>query len=166
MRNAPRHATTAPKRLVADAAAANTASKLGSTASIAALATASRQGAAAPDPFGPLGISTGAALAATAAGHAPRQLGSQRPARTAADAVVQARPLELTGDQLAGFAVPTTQPGSPSSAGAAAAGIAAMALLGLLGILSFGSQRLGAVVWLRPTSAPASPFLALPERPG
>jgi hypothetical protein len=41
-----------------------------------------------------------------------------------------------------------------------------MALLGLLGLLSFCSQRLGSAVWLRPASAPASPFLALPERPG
>ncbi len=81
-------------------------------------------------------------------------------------AEARTRPLERAADELAGNAVPITQHGAPTSAGAGPAGVAAMALLGLLGLLSFSSQRLGNVVWLRPASAPASPFLALPERPG
>ena len=156
VRNAPRQAAAAPKRLVA---AANTAGKLGSTISATALTSTSRQGPTAPDG---VAITTGAALPATANGDAVRHsaAGGWRNATAVREA--PARPLE----PAAAHSVLTTQPATPTSAGAAPAGIAAMALVGLLGLLSFSSQRLGAVVWLRPVSAPASPFLALPERPG
>jgi hypothetical protein len=120
-----------------------------------------------PRRFGGVSTPAGAALPANATRNALRHAVASAGWRHAtAVRVAPTRTLERAGDKLAGFAVPTTQPGSPSSAASGPAGAAAVALLGLLAYLFVGSQRPGALVWLRPASAPASPFLALPERPG
>ena len=75
-------------------------------------------------------------------------------------------PVERVGGTLAGFDAPTSQHGGSTSAAASVAGAATVALLGLLGLLTLISLRQGAIVRLRSALAPASPFLALPERPG
>jgi hypothetical protein len=175
VRTAPRRAAAvgaAPKQLVASAksAAANTASKLGwtvSTAELAAPRRADRTRGEAVAPSGDLATSTGAALPATATGSAPRPAAGA-PSRSAAGAAreVRTQRLDRVGGELSGLALPTTQPAAPTSAATGLAGAAASALLGLLGLLILASQRLGTVVRLRPASAPASPFLTLPERPG
>ena len=167
VRKAPERAATvgsAPKRLVA---AADTVAKLGSIASALTLAPARRDGATGePTRFGGIVTPTGAPLPATAIGHLVRHAASNGWRHATATREAPTQPLERVSGQLAGFAAPVTQPGSPSSGGTGLAGTAALALFALLALLIFGSQRPGALAWLRPASAPASPFLALPERPG
>jgi hypothetical protein len=148
----------APKRL---AAAFDTVARLGSIAS----APDSTRPDGEPVRLGSPTGSDGALLPVIATGHALRHaFNGWRHASATREAPTQA--VERTGGELAGFAVPAPQPASPSSAAGGIAGAAAMALLGLIAFLVFGSQRPGALVWLRPASAPASPFLALSERPG
>ena len=167
VRKAPERAATvgsAPKRLVA---AADTVAKLGSIASTLTLDPARRDGATGePTRFGGIVTAAGAALPATAIGHLVRHAASNGWRHATATREAPTQPLERVSGELAGFAAPVTQPGSPSSGGTGLAGTAAMALFGLLAFLIFGFQRPGALAWLRPASAPASPFLALPERPG
>ena len=168
VRKAPERAATvgsAPKRLVA---AADTVAKLGSIASALTLAAPARRDGATGEParFGGFVIPTGASLPATAIGHLVRHAASNGWRHATATREAPTQLLERVSGELAGFAAPVTQPGSPSSGGTGLAGTAAMALFGLLAFMIFGSQRPGALAWLRPASAPASPFLALPERPG
>jgi hypothetical protein len=75
-------------------------------------------------------------------------------------------PVDHVGGALAGFDAAASQSGGSAFSAASTAAAAAVALLGLLGLLSLISQRQGASVRLRSAFAPASPFLALPERPG
>jgi hypothetical protein len=173
IRTAPRRVAAvgaAPKLLVAAAkgAGANTVSSLGwiaSTAEHAAPRRVGRVGGEVGAPSGDLATSTGAALPATADGHAPRPSAGV-PTRTDSTArEARTQQLDRVGGELSGLTVPTT-PAAPTSAATGLAGAAVSALLGLLALLIFASQRLGAAVRLRPASAPSSPFLALPERPG
>ena len=158
VRTAPRQVGRAPKDL---GAAVNTVAKLGA-------ARTPRDGAVTGEPtrFGGATTATGAALPATAVGHAAPHIASSGWRHATAERRTPAQPLGRVADAVAGFASPATQPGAPSSAATGLAGAAAAALLGLFALLVFGLQRPGALVWLRPASAPASPFLALPERPG
>jgi hypothetical protein len=167
VRTAPERAAavgSAPKRLVV---AANMVAKLGAIASTLTLTTARRDGVTGePTRFGGIVTSAGAAQPATATGHALRRVASTGRQSATATREAPTQPFERAGGELTGFEAPATQPGSPSSGATGVAGAAAMALLGLFAFLTFGSQRPGALVWLRPASSPASPFLALPERPG
>ena len=167
VRKAPERAASvgsAPKRLVA---AADTAVNLVSIASTLTLDPPRRDGATGePTRLGGILTSAGAPLPATATGHGLRRnaSGGWRNATATREAPTQT--LERVSGELAGFEAPVTQPATPSSGGTGPAGTAATALFGLLALLIFGFQRPGALAWLRPASAPASPFLALPERPG
>ena len=152
---------TAPRRTAEVDAALNTVAKLGA-------APKPRDGVVAGEPTRLGGVPTaiGAALPAAAIGYALPQSAASGWRHAAAGREAPTQPLERVADALAGFANSATQPASPSSAATGLAGAAAAALLGLFAYLIFGFQRPGALVWLRPASAPASPFLALPERPG
>jgi hypothetical protein len=158
VRTAPQKVGHASKDLDA---AVNTAAKLGAT-------PAPREGTVTGEPtrFDGLTTATGAALPATAIGHAAPHIVANGWRHATVERQAPTQPLERVADALAGFANTATQPASPSSAATGLAGAAAAALLGLFALLIFGFQRPGALVWLRPASAPASPFLALPERPG
>jgi hypothetical protein len=161
VRQAPERAAavgSAPKHL---AAAVNTVAKLGL---MPAFAPARPDGE--PARFGGTPTTAGTVFPAFATGPAFRPAAPEgwRHATATREAPIQL--LQRAAGELARFAVPAPQPATPSSAAGATAGAAAMALLGLLASLIFGSQRPGALVWLRPASAPASPFLALSERPG
>jgi hypothetical protein len=158
VRTAPQRVGRASKDLDA---AVNTVARLGAT-------PAPRRGAAGSEPtrFGGATTSTGAALTATAIGLAAPHIALNGWRHATAERHAPTQPLQRVADAFAGFANTATQPGSPSSAATGLAGAAAAALLGLFAFLIFSFQRPGALVWLRPASAPASPFLALPERPG
>ena len=159
VRSAPRRTAAAGHAAQQLDAAVNTVAKLG-------IATAAPRDGGAPARFAGATTSTGVTLPTIAVGHAIRHAAASgwRHATAGREAPIQ--PLDRAVDALAGFANAATQPGSPSSAATGLAGAAAAALLGLFAFLIFSFQRPGALVWLRPASAPASPFLALPERPG
>jgi hypothetical protein len=173
IRSAPRRVAAVgatPKLVVAAAkgAGANTVSRLGwiaSTAEHAAPRRVDRVGGEVGAPSGDLATSTGAALSATADGHAPRPSAGVPPRTDSTAREARTQQLDRADGELTGLTVPTT-PAAPTSAATGLAGAAVTALLGLLALLIFASQRFGAAVWLRPASAPSLPFLALPERPG
>jgi hypothetical protein len=96
---------------------------------------------------------------AVAAQPAPIASGWRHASTEAVDSVIAA---------AAGLASPAAgQSNGPAFAAAApSAGAAATALLIVLVFFAFSSQRHGTRVRLRPAGAPATPFLALLERPG
>jgi hypothetical protein len=169
--SAPRRTVAALQSFSSDLAGlvADTLTLVGAVGSFDGAAPSSSQDAAPTTAGGVLTSRGGArpAIAASAQGHRAIT-GTAGPGTPAASGWRNASsaPVERVGGALAGFDAPTSQRGGPASAAASTAAAAAVALLGLLGLLGLIAQRHGAIVRLRSAFAPASPFLALPERPG